>query len=195
MPRLEIIFLVCIPVMCVSLGCDSQERVVRADGSTGDWVARGTTEKAQSDFFAPFRGKTSTEAEADQTAPTTTLDDGTVVLNCILPDNLISHLRNCLIEGNYQALYEQLVAQHTKDVYVQKGEDPTVMIEWFKENRRDLLVLLNRMSLGAMSPNTTFEQAGDIYSLALIPQLAKDQKFGRIDMIRQDRQFRLLMIE
>lgn len=168
-----------------------QERIVREDGSMGEWGVPADG----ADYFAPFRGKTVTESEAARTAMVETLPDGSVKYNCVLPDNLLSHFRGALIEGNYRAIYEQLVSEEAKANYVNRGRNPESMINWFEENRRELLVLLNRMSLGAMSPNSTFRQSGNYFTISLVPQVAKDQVFSQIEMTRENRQFRLLVIQ
>lgn len=121
--------------------------------------------------------------------------DGSVTLYSPLDIHLITHLRSCLIQADYELLYDQLLADRAKQTYVAQGLDPRQSIQWFSDNRRDILILLNRMGQGMNSPDVYWENLGPVLRLKLHSGAARSMRFSTIDITREGGNFKLVHIE
>ena len=74
-----------------------------------------------------------------------TLDDGSVVLRAILPEHVLGHTMTCLRNREYILLWDELVAQSTKDEYAARGMGVENFAEFCRLKRPDLMMTLNRM--------------------------------------------------
>ncbi|MBQ72448.1 MAG: hypothetical protein CMJ67_06030 [Planctomycetaceae bacterium] len=76
------------------------------------------------------------------------LDDGTVRLYAILPEHVIANVMSCLRKQEYFELWEQVVANSTRQIYTSRGEGVEEFVQWCVRNRSELMMSLNRMSFG-----------------------------------------------
>ena len=120
--------------------------------------------------------------------------DGSVTLHCFQPEHLVAHLRNAMAAGQTDLIFEQLVSDMLKQNYQAKGLDPHESVNWLIANQRDVLVLLNRLSLGMNTPEVSWERHGDVYRARMIGQMAGSLRFRTLDLIRENGQYKLLMI-
>ncbi|MFG0328345.1 MAG: hypothetical protein ACF8PN_00465 [Phycisphaerales bacterium] len=122
-------------------------------------------------------------------------DDGSVTLNSPLPVHLLTHIRATLIDADYDLLYEQLISDYTKRVYHQRDRDPREVMTWFTDNQRDVLILLSRMGQGVNSPDVYWEMRGPITRLQLYGEAKRSSRLTTVDVIRENGQFKLVMIQ
>lgn len=120
--------------------------------------------------------------------------DGTITLNCFLPEHLVLHLRNCLAMAEADLILEQLLSEATKEEYAAQNRDPREAVDWLLTNQRDVILLLNRMTGGLSSPDVSWQSMGNGYRLILAPHLQRTFRFTKLDVVRESGQFRLLLI-
>lgn len=121
-------------------------------------------------------------------------EDGSVILQSFIPAHLINHLRNCLTEGDYELLYDQLLSDEIKQAYISRGRDPHEMLTWFEENQRDLLIFLTRASAGISAPHIVHSTQGNKLTMSIYGRIAQGLRFKTAEMIQANGQFRLYMI-
>ncbi len=120
--------------------------------------------------------------------------DGTVTLNCYLPEHLVLHLRNCLAMAEVDLIFDQLVSKAAKQVYIDAQRDPHEAVDWLIANQRDVIMTLNRMTGGLSSPDVTWHSAGDTYRMEIVTPVRASLRFTKLDLIREDGHFKLLLI-
>ncbi len=64
-------------------------------------------------------------------------------------------------EADGVLLYNQLISDDTKRRAISEGNDPARVLEYFKENRAEILDLLAAMPMGELSPEVAFEHVDD----------------------------------
>lgn len=134
-------------------------------------------------------------AQAQQAAQLTVLhEDGSITLNSPRPEHLIAHLRRYIAEANADLIHDQLLSDAAKALYVDRGLDSFDAAHWLIANQRDVLILLNRMTAGLSSPEVVSEPVDQGYRLRLAPHLERAFRFTTLDMVRENGQFRLLLI-
>lgn len=118
-------------------------------------------------------GKQTTATGGVRTSPLETVDDaelirtaptGERVLICQSPRHVVVLTRRLLAsndEADGVLLYNQLVSDDTKRRAIKEGEDPTRILEYFKENRAEILDLLAAMPMGELSPEVAYEPVDD----------------------------------
>lgn len=134
-------------------------------------------------------------AQAQQAAQLTVVrDDGSVTLNSPRPEHLVAHLRQQIVEGNVDLIHDQLLSDAAKALYSQRGLDSHDAAHWLIANQRDVLILLNRMTAGLSSPEVISEAVDQGYRLRIAPHLERSFRFTTLDIVRENGQFRLLLI-
>jgi len=96
--------------------------------------------------------------------------------------------------GDYDLLYDQLLAEETKKAYRQRGQDPNDSMVWFAENQRDILIFLNRMSGGMSAPHVVSKSYGKNIRMVITGPVAQDLRFTNLEVTQEMGQFKLLMI-
>ncbi|NOG52722.1 MAG: hypothetical protein HND57_00055 [Planctomycetes bacterium] len=120
--------------------------------------------------------------------------DGSTTLLTPTPAHVIAHTRKCLYDLNYDLLLEQLIAQETKKTYTDRGLDLQECADWFSDNLRDVLLVLNRMSGGMSSPNVVSKQSGKYLEMRIYGRAAEGMRFTTVEMTQEMGQFKLLLI-
>ena len=120
--------------------------------------------------------------------------DGSVTFLSPLPMHLISHLQRVMAEADYPTLYDQLLSNEIKQRYVSRGVDPRQCLPWFEANRRDILILLSRVAGGINSPSIVYDQAGPIIRLSVYGRPAMSLRYKSVEVIREDGNYKLLLI-
>ncbi len=122
-------------------------------------------------------------------------DDGSVVVRALLPEHVLVVTLNCLRLDDYEPLWEQMVAERTKQAYAAQGQGVAEFSAFFRENRVDLAKMLNRMRMGIATNETVVEPIGDgRLQCRFWPQTAKLFKFKSVFIARDGAWLKLEMI-
>jgi len=120
--------------------------------------------------------------------------DGTTTLNCYLPENLIMHLRNCIAMAEVDLIYDQLLSDAAKQVYLEEERDPHEAVDWLMTNQRDVIIMLNRMTAGLSSPDVSWQSRENTYRMEIVSPVRTSLRFTTLDLIRENGQFKLLLV-
>ncbi len=147
--------------------------------------------------FALLEAQTRANAEARGTLDRATLrvtdEDGGVTLVSTAPRHVVSHLRLLLAEGNRELLYDELLSERTKGVYIAQGRDPHEAVEFLFENKRDVLKLLARIPMGEFTPGMYLKPVGPS-AFRMEVTSRGDLVFTRLDIVWERGVCRLLLI-
>lgn len=83
---------------------------------------------------------------------------------CQSPRHVVLLFRKLLSSGDESdgvLLYNQLVSDDTKRQAIREGEDPKRILEYFQDNKSDILELLAAMPMGELSPDVAYEPVDD----------------------------------
>ena len=123
-------------------------------------------------------------------------DDGTVVLRASVPEDVLANTLNCLRNEEYELLWEQMVAQRTKDAYEAQRQGAQEFSDFLKRNRRELAATLTRMLLGLSRQEAFMENAGGgVIRCQFYPHVAKEFRFKTVEIVAEPGGLRLLVIK
>jgi hypothetical protein len=162
------------------------ERVTLEDGTTIVYQTRAFGRP-------PARGGKEEEERTFQ--PVVENDDGSVELHAILPEHVLGNLIYCLSEEKYEACWEQVLSEQTRQAMGAAGEGYEEFAGFLQRNRRELLVMCNRMALGIPRQHVIMEPAqSGVIRMKFRPNVAKDFNFRRLDIITEGFELKLLVI-
>jgi hypothetical protein len=123
------------------------------------------------------------------------LEDGTVVLRGIIPEHVLANFIGCLMNEEYELLYEQLLSEQTKRAWRSEGRDVEDLLDYFADNRLEILRTLNRIHIGLPSFEALMEHVADgVMEMRLQPSVARNYRFTRVRMIQEGVEMKLLNI-
>ncbi|HZW07379.1 MAG TPA: hypothetical protein VFF65_09660 [Phycisphaerales bacterium] len=143
--------------------------------------------------------ETVADTELVRTTPT-----GERFLVCQSPRHVIILTRQLLAsadEADRVLLYNQLVSDDTKRRAIMEGNDPARVLDYFTENRAEILDLLSAMPMGELSPDISYERVDDGSGrdrerLRVRSSLARKLEFTELWVQREKAgQYRLLWVK
>jgi hypothetical protein len=93
--------------------------------------------------------------------PRAQLDDGTVVLRCLMPQHVVGNAMTCFRNEEWRLMWDQLLADESRATYERPGGGGFAAFEaWCIKNRRPAMELLNRMRFDAMGSDVVMRPIG-----------------------------------
>jgi hypothetical protein len=93
--------------------------------------------------------------------PRAQLDDGTVVLRCLMPQHVVGNAMTCFRNEEWRLMWDQLLADDSRATYERPGGGGFAAFEaWCIKNRRPAMELLNRMRFDAMGSDVVMRPIG-----------------------------------
>ena len=93
--------------------------------------------------------------------PRAPLDDGTVVLRCLMPQHVVGNAMTCFRNEEWRLMWDQLLADDSRATYERPGGGGFAAFEaWCIKNRRPAMELLNRMRFDAMGSDVVMRPIG-----------------------------------
>ncbi len=121
--------------------------------------------------------------------------DGSVTLRAYAPEHVLAHAKQCIRQREYELIWEQLLAEETRSVYLRSGQDYASFAEFCERNRGDLMELFNRMGFGFYSSDVVQESIGNnAFRLRLHPSLGSQFKFTEFDVVKEPGGLKWLMV-
>ncbi len=116
------------------------------------------------------------------------LDDGTVIMQALLPDHVLANTMSSLRNQQYLELWDQMVAASTKREFQAQGMDVDDFVRFCVQNRSELMMTLNRMSFGYYGGSEVIiERLPDLsVRLRFAPQIGSQFVFREV-FITQER--------
>jgi hypothetical protein len=123
------------------------------------------------------------------------LEDGSLYLISRAPRELVIHLFETTIDGDWELMFDQLIANEAKDNYSQANRDPQDIIKFLREHRVDFVTLLRHLNFGEHSPGVEFiALPGNLYRLEVPLAREARQRFSTMEMVLEDGRMKLLLI-
>jgi hypothetical protein len=122
--------------------------------------------------------------------------DGTIALNALMPEHVMLNTLDCLSNQEYRLLWDEMISEQTRTWYEEEGGGYEACEQFFRTNRRDVVLLLNRMKAGMASREVDriTIQDGKI-RLQLVQQLRHRFTYTLIDCTWDGEKYRLESIE
>ncbi|MDA0974357.1 MAG: hypothetical protein ACO3YY_05575 [Phycisphaerales bacterium] len=137
------------------------DEVVTEDGRIIRYVSTPLPE-LRKELDARDRGEVEETGDQEQVTPIWQEDEnGDVVLYCVTPEHVLANTMNCLRLERYDLMYEQLLAERTRNAYEASGRGPADFAAWCLEHRSDLMEMLNRMGFGFLGGDVVLENLGN----------------------------------
>lgn len=193
-------------ILCLllSVGCASREEVVSVRGGlyglSGSQSQReGISIARSSGGFAQLLGEEEDAEGYDalSEAGYLRLEDakGNITLISRSPTHLIHHLRETLVAEETELLLEQVLSERTKQNYRARGRDPMEAVEFLARNRSHVLEFLAQLPMGERTPDVLQEPIGrNMFRYRVGSAVMLGLKFDTLDVIIEERSFRLLLI-
>jgi len=123
------------------------------------------------------------------------LEDGSVVLRCIVPEHVIANAMTCIRNSEYELMWNQLLSKRTRLAYASREEGLAEFAEFMDLERAPIMETLNRMSFGFLGQDVILESAGQgMMQVRFSPRLASQFKYKYVEMVMEDGLMRLLVI-
>lgn len=91
--------------------------------------------------------------------PREVLEDGTVVLRCIMPDHVVANAMTCFRNEEYRLMWDQLLAPESVAAWERDGGFEAFE-RWCRASRKPAMELLNRMRFNAVGSDVAMRQLG-----------------------------------
>jgi hypothetical protein len=125
-----------------------------------------------------------------------TSDDGKLTLISRAPVHVMSHVQTCLDNGEFDELFEQIVAESTKSHFRSQGKDPRTYLEFLKDNEKNIAKLFSRMPQGENSPSAVLRQLPDrVWRIDVTGAFAKDLELTRLWVQMERGSWKLMWID
>ncbi len=122
-------------------------------------------------------------------------DDGNIILVSRSPAHVVFHLRETLVSEEVDLLYSQVLSERTKQNYRSRGMDPMLAVEYLARNRNAVLDFLATIPMGEKTPGVLHESIGrNMFRYKSGGAVAMGLKFSAMDVIIEDKNFRLLLL-
>lgn len=122
-------------------------------------------------------------------------DSGDVRIRAVLPEHVLANTILCLRNEEYELLYEQMLAEPTREYYENLENGYEQFEAYMREHRRDLLVTLNRMLFGIAHQDTIMRRIDQFTTrLEFRPQIISDFEFTAVDIANELGELKLLSI-
>jgi hypothetical protein len=120
--------------------------------------------------------------------------DGAVRLHALLPEQALSHMQQCLLESDWQLMWEQVISATIREEY-EKGGGFDEFAAYMDRNRHDLYGMLNRMIPSIRSPEVIVEAlSAGFQRVRFHWTLAKEFKFAAVDLTLEEGGLKVAMI-
>lgn len=150
-------------------------------------------------YVAPKAASARNDPDADPDAKPFEIreefDDGTVVVRCILPEHVIANTMTCLRNREYEVMWDQLIAQPTRNAYETDGLGFDDFADFMDGERPEIMKTLNRMSFGFLGQDVVLESGSrGALRARFSPRLASEFRFTIVEMTMEKDGLKLAMI-
>lgn len=119
--------------------------------------------------------------------------DGRTKLSAILPEHVILHMQQCLLDEDYELIWDELLASETKAAYEDEEVGKAEFRSWCQRNRNDLYPMLNRLSASIRSPEVMVTQQGKQMRIEFHPTIGSQFEFTMLDLVYEGQGLKLVM--
>lgn len=121
------------------------------------------------------------------------MEDGSIVLRPRMPVHVLVLLLESLRLQEYELIWDQLMAEQTRQEFNAEGGGKDEAMAYFKKNRHDLVATLTRMVAGLPAQESRFDAMGNgVVRCQLRPQHVGKLKYKYFDVMQEGINVRLL---
>lgn len=125
----------------------------------------------------------------------TRTEDGGILLRAYSPEHVLAHAKQGIRLREYRLIWDQLLAERTREAYSRSGKGFEEFAEFCESNRPAMMETFNRMGFGLFSPDVIQESIGkDGIRYRLHPRLGEQFIFTEFDVTREPTGMKWLMI-
>jgi len=122
-------------------------------------------------------------------------EDGRIILRARQPQQLLANTLKCLQDGEYQLLWDQMLAQSTRQYYQQREEGYQEYENYLRKHRKEMASLVNRMIAGRVFGEVETQTADDgTIRCRLRKKLRRHFEYKEVLMVKEGRDLKLLTI-
>ena len=122
-------------------------------------------------------------------------EDGSIQLRAFAPEHVLAHAKQGIRLREYRLLWDQLLAERTREAYARSDQGFEEFAEFCESNRPAMMETFNRMGFGLFSPDVIQESLGkDGIRYRLHPRLGEQFVFTEFDVTREPTGMKWLMI-
>lgn len=119
-------------------------------------------------------------------------EDGNVTLYSKSVRQLMTHLTTTIANGERELFLEQLLAERTKDEFIERGLDPGIAFDELTRRQRDLGRLFYFMPMGEYTPGVRYESIGrNVFRVQLPRNTHAGLHWVGVDVVFEDYNYRL----
>lgn len=120
------------------------------------------------------------------------LPDGSKRLISPTGRHLMSHIINCIDDGERELFLEQVLSEVTREEFLSRGLDPMLAFDELRRRRADIMKLFDKMPSGEFTPGMLMKNVGNgVQRLRVHGAMASELKWTYMDMRFEDGQWRL----
>ncbi len=176
-------------VAMLTLGCETEERVVRYRPflATIPGAQFGTAPVGD-----PFDGKYEDPSAYDGDSLVVELPDGEILLVSKTGRHLMAHVINTIDADDKALFLDQVLSEITKQEFIDRGIDPGEAFVELKKRRTDIMKLFNLMPMGEYTPGVYMKGVGGgVQRLKVSGPSAMDLRWNFMDMKYEKGGYRL----
>ena len=122
-------------------------------------------------------------------------DGKTITLHAMVPEHVLTNALTCLRNEEYQLMFDQLLADRTKQEMERDGESTDECLEFFHKHRHELVATLTRMIAGLPHEEVSITPLREgVTRCRLRPQVAEGFRFKIVDVVKEGEGLKLLMV-
>ena len=120
---------------------------------------------------------------------------GVIRLRAVLPEHRLTQLLTCLKDRDWDLLHNQVLSEDAKYYFETRENGYSEFQSFFENNRRDLAKTLQRMIRGNSFSDVSTIEDGRFTIISLRQHVARDYKFKKITIVKEDEYLKLNSIE
>jgi len=120
---------------------------------------------------------------------------GEITLRAVLPEHVLSQFLTCLRDRNWDLLYEQVLSSEARNYFESRENGLEYFQAFFDTNRRDIAKLLQRMIKGSAFGDVRQFDDGRFTIIAITTHSAKDYRFKKVTLVRENEFLKLYSLE
>ncbi|MDP7008454.1 MAG: hypothetical protein QGI78_02680 [Phycisphaerales bacterium] len=120
---------------------------------------------------------------------------GEITLRAVLPEHVLEQTLVCLRDRDWDLLYEQVLANVTREHYEEKDRGREEFNAFFERYRKELGKTVQRLLRGKSFGDVMVHDEGEMVIVTFAPGSLGDFKFHTVKLIREGEFLKLAVIE
>ena len=164
------------------MGGETPSSTMTPDGTEIIWIDR---ESPELQGFEQTVGLEQVRIRTDH-------EDGSIVLQNVLPMHLVVNLLECVRRSEYRVIWEQIISDDQRRWYEERGEGGYgEFLQYFQRNRKNIASMLNRMHAGKVYGDVVTDVGEFGGTVSLRRHVAYDFPLSVLQIVREGGEWKL----